>query len=132
MEQNQIKLPSNKKFGYFFSLIFFLLSIYFFNLENQNLGYTFISISLIFLFVTLVKPNSLFFLNKLWMRLGFFLGTIINPIILGILFFGLITPYGLFIKLIGRDELNIKKLKKKTFWVIRSKHLQQINFKKQF
>jgi hypothetical protein len=66
------------------------------------------------------------------MRLGFLLGKIISPIILGVIFFGLITPYGIVMRMFGRDELNLKKIKNKSYWINRSNISSQINFKKQF
>jgi hypothetical protein len=66
------------------------------------------------------------------MRFGFLLGKIISPIILGVIFFGLITPYGIIMRMFGRDELNLKKIKSKSYWIERSNISSQINFKKQF
>ena len=66
------------------------------------------------------------------MRFGQFLGVIISPIILGIIFFGLITPYSLIIKLVGRDELKLKKIKTHSHWIVRSQKSSQTDFKQQF
>ncbi len=69
-------------------------------------AYTFISTSSLLLVITLLKENLLLGLNKLWMRIGFLLGMIVSPIILGIIFFGLVTPYGVVMRIFGRDELD--------------------------
>ena len=127
-----MKLPSNKKFGYFFSFVFFIVSVYFYYNEFLTISYVFIIITTIFFTVTIINPNLLLTLNKLWMRLGFLLGKIISPIILGVIFFGLITPYGIVMRMFGRDELNLKKIKNKSYWINRSNISSQINFKKQF
>tara|TARA_Y100000022_G_scaffold112344_1_gene96985 strand:+ start:600 stop:845 length:246 start_codon:yes stop_codon:yes gene_type:complete len=78
----------------------------FFIYENMIWAYTFISTSSLLLVITLLKENLLLGLNKLWMRIGFLLGMIVSPIILGIIFFGLVTPYGVVMRIFGRDELD--------------------------
>ena len=127
-----MKLPSNKNFGYFFSLVFFIVSTYLYYNEILTISYVFIIITVIFFTVTIINANLLLPLNKLWMRFGFLLGKIISPIILGVIFFGLITPYGIIMRMFGRDELNLKKIKSKSYWIDRSNISSQINFKKQF
>ena len=131
MRAYKTKLPSNKKFGYFFSTIFLIAATYFFYIKSQTIGYVLIVIGLHFLVITLTNAGLLLPLNQLWMRFGLLLGKIINPIIMGIIFW-IIVPYGLLIRLIGRDELNLKQVKNKNYWKLRSKELSQINFKRQF
>ena len=87
---------------------------------------------LVFLVITLIHPNALTFLNKLWMQFGLLLGKIINPIILGIIFFILITPYSLVMRIFGRDELMLKFKNKKSHWKTREQLKSQTDFKKQF
>ena len=71
--------------------------------------------------------------NKLWMMLGVFLGKIISPIVIGIIFFGLFTPISLFMKLFRRDELRLKLKPSKTHWKIRNEGNSQVDaFKHQF
>ncbi|MAS00486.1 MAG: hypothetical protein CMH24_03905 [Nitrosomonadales bacterium] len=112
-----IKLPSNRKFGFFFTLIFALIGIYFFIDGPNSTSYILFTTSTLFFLITLIKPNALLPLNKLWMQFGLLLGTIINPIILGIIFFGLFTPMGLLMKLFGRDELRLKIINnRKSYW----------------
>ena len=112
MKSTHIKLPSNKKFGFFFSIVFFIASIYLFFIENIILTFLLASLGIIFLIITLIKPDTLLPLNNLWMKFGLLLSIIISPIVLGLIFFGLITPISLITRLFGRDELNLK-LKKK-------------------
>jgi|TARA_B100001939_G_C16852986_1_gene578316 hypothetical protein len=69
-------------------------------------AYTFISTSSLLLVITLLKENLLLALNKLWIRIGFLIGMIVKPIILGIIFFGLVTPYGVVMRMFGCDELD--------------------------
>ena len=66
------------------------------------------------------------------MQFGILLGKIINPIILGIIFFGIFTPYSIIMKIIGRDELRLKRIHNNSYWIIRRKSSPQTDFKKQF
>jgi hypothetical protein len=133
MKFEKIKLPSNKKFGFFFTFVFILVASYFFFLkESIIIACIFFSLSLAFLLTTFINANALFFLNKLWMRFGQLLGTIINPIVLGVIFFMLIMPYGLIMRLFGRDELRLKLKKRESHWKIREQLKYQTNFKQQF
>ena len=68
----------------------------------------------------------------MWMYLGFILGKIISPIVLGMIFFGLFTPYGIAMRMMGRDELCLKKTKKQSHWIHRSDNSLKTNFKRQF
>tara|TARA_B110001450_G_C17188520_1_gene306360 strand:+ start:60 stop:458 length:399 start_codon:yes stop_codon:yes gene_type:complete len=132
MKLTNIKLPTNKKFGYFFSGVFLLASIYFFYLKSNNVGYIFSSLTIIFIITTFLKAELLLPLNKLWMRFGLLLGMIVSPIVLGVIFFGIFTPYGFVMRIMGRDEMNLKIFLKKSYWIIRSKNSIQTNFKNQF
>ena len=105
MKFSEIELPSNRKFGFFFTFVFAVAATYFYYLANLNWTYVFIAAALIFLLVTLVKSDALLPLNKLWMRFGLLLGRIVSPIVLGVIFFGLFTPIAMFMRIIGRDEL---------------------------
>ena len=132
MNFSDVKLPSNKKFGLFFTFVFSLSSTYFYKATNVSLAYTFGVASLIFLFFTIFKDDILLPLNKLWMRFGFILGMIINPIVLGIIFFGLFMPIAFVMKLIGRDELRLKFNKKPSHWISRNELIKSESFKQQF
>ena len=113
---NELKLPSNKKFGLFFSFIFIFISSYFFFKSNFILTYIFLVVSFIFLLLGLFFPKYLSLLNKGW-----------------IIYFGLFTPIGLFRKLIGRDELNLKSEDVNTYWKKRDIiNIKQSSFKDQF
>jgi hypothetical protein len=132
MKSINIKIPTNKKFGYFFSGVFLLASIYFFYLKSNNVGYIFSSLTTIFIVITFLKAELLLPLNKLWMRFGLLLGMIVSPIVLSVIFFGIFTPYGFVMRIMGRDEMNLKIFLKKSYWIIRSKNSIQTNFKNQF
>ena len=133
MNNSDIKIPSNKKFGIFFSFIFLLFSVYFFS--NSSFYPSLISLftGLIIFMITILNDKLLLPLNKLWMKLGLCLGSIVNPIILGILFFGMFFPIGGITRLLGRDELNLKFSKNASSWkqkISDTQHKQ--NFNQQF
>jgi hypothetical protein len=126
-------LPSNKKFGSFFTVIFLLVGMYSFYLDISFIAYLSLSISACFLIISLTKSKLLYPLNKAWMSLGFLLGKIINPIIMGLIFFGIFTPISLFFKVFGRDELALKLKKKKSYWKDKQLELSQSHsFNNQF
>ena len=132
MKFSEIELPSNRKFGFFFTCVFALVSVYFLNSGNMIWVYAFISATFIFLVITLVKDELLLPLNKLWMRFGFLLGMIVSPIILGLIFFGLFMPIAIIMRLSGRDELRLKFSNKASHWITRSEPIKPESFKNQF
>ena len=133
MNFNDIELPSNRKFGFFFTTIFFLATCYTYIYDFFYSSYVLFFITLSFLIISIVKPNSLIFLNRLWMRLGFFLGMIINPIVLGLIFFGLFAPVSILTRIFGRDQLRIKIISRDTYWKNKSSEITSTHsFKNQF
>ena len=132
MKFSEVELPSNRKFGFFFTFVFTIAAAYFFYSVNMTWAYAFISAALIFLVVTLVKSDALLPLNNLWMRFGLLLGMIVNPIVLGVIFFGLFTPIAIFMRLSGRDELRLKFSQRASHWITRSELIKSESFKRQF
>lgn len=132
MKFSEIKLPSNRKFGFFFTFVFLVVAAYFYYSDNVTWAYSFIVGALLFLLVTLIKSDALLPLNKLWMRFGLLLSMIVSPIVLGVIFFGLFTPYALIMKIFGRDELRLKIKKVETHWKSRSRTMPQTDFTQQF
>ncbi len=112
-------MPTNKKFGFFFTCVFALLAMYFHFKLNTFLSIIFLLSSALFLVLSIIAPSSLNSLNKAWYLLGLLLGRIVSPIILGIIFFLLITPTAIVMRLAGRDELRIKKRLSKSYWITR-------------
>ncbi len=127
MKNQKIDLPENKKFGFFFSFIFLLVCIYFYFTANQSLAYIFLSLSFVFLSVSLSKPQILKPLNKLWFQFGMLLSRIISPIVLGIIFFIILSPVAILTRAFGRDILKLKKGNDNSYWRQRLKS----NFEKQ-
>jgi len=132
MKFSEIELPSNKKFGFFFTFIFAAAAAYFYNSENMTWSLVFVAISFIFLLITMMSDSLLLPLNKLWMRFGFLLGMIISPLVLGLIFFGLFTPIATLMRLSGRDQLRLKFYNKSSHWILRSDPIKSESFKNQF
>ena len=131
MKSTDIELPSNKKFGYFITILFAIFAFYFYT-QKSPWAYLSITISLLFFLVTLIKSDALLPLNRLWMRFGILLGMIVSPIVLGIIFFGLFTPIAILMRLIGRDELKLKPSHIASHWILRSESIKVESFKHQF
>ena len=132
MKLSETKLPSNKKFGFFFGFVFAIAAAYFYDAASVTLAHTFFALSLAFLLVTLVNADLLLPLNKIWMRFGLLLSMIVSPIILGVIFFGLFTPMAFVMRLSGRDELRLKFRNQPSHWIPRSEPIKPESFKQQF
>lgn len=116
MKFSEIELPSNKKFGFFLSSISTFITIYFFYIGYLYLFYFFCFLSTLIIILSLTKNYLFLPINKLWMRFGFILGIIISPIILGLIFFILISPISIFMRICRRDELCLKMKNNLTHW----------------
>jgi hypothetical protein len=114
-------LPSERKFGVLFAVIFTLLAAYaVYSGWRPVLTMASIVAALAFGITAFVAPQILAPLNRLWFELGILLGKIVSPIVLGIIFFGLITPVGIITRLCGRDELRLRRRVTTTYWVERA------------
>ena len=110
-------LPSNKKFGLLFFGVFFALALFAYSKNEASLIIALLLfLSGFFLISSFFYQGLLSPLNKAWFMLGLALGKIVSPIVLGIIFFGLITPIALIARLLGRDELKLKRPKKSSYW----------------
>tara|TARA_B100001769_G_scaffold31156_1_gene20456 strand:- start:24 stop:410 length:387 start_codon:yes stop_codon:yes gene_type:complete len=114
--QQKIKLPSNKNFGIVFSIVFLIIAVWPLLSQNDIRIWSLI-ISGIFLVLGLINSKLLLPLNKIWFKFGIFLGNFIAPIVMGIIYFMVVTPTGLIMKLLGKDLLNLKKSNKDTYWI---------------
>ena len=101
MAFKDIKLPSNKKFALFFSLVFSIIGLYLFYKGLSRYGSLSLVVASLFLCIAFIKPALVSPLNKAWMFIGFAMGKIISPLILGGIFFLLITPLALILKISG-------------------------------
>ena len=114
--KNEIKISSNKSFGIVFFIVFVLIGLYPL-LNGNDVRIWSIIISFVFLILGILNSKILSPLNKLWFKFGLFLGSIISPIIMGFIFFLVVTPISLLMRIIGKDVLNLKKNKKKSYWI---------------
>ena len=133
MQEINKLMPSNKKFGFFFSFIFSCSFLYTFFYEHEFWYQAFLILAVITFFTALFFPKLLYPVNKLWFLFGLLLGKIISPIVLGAMFFLMITPISLVLRIFGRDELKLKKTNIKSYWVTRSNVLiESESFRNQF
>ena len=111
-----IKISSNKSFGIVFFIVFLIIAIYPL-INNGDIRIWSLVISIIFLILGLINSKLLTPLNKLWFKFGIFLGKLISPIIMGIIFFFVVTPIGLLLRIFDKDVLNLKKSNAKSYWI---------------
>ena len=121
LQESKIKTSSNRNFGLVFFFVFLIVSLWPL-LNGEPFRIWSIVIAIIFLILGLMNSNLLTPLNILWFKFGLFLGSIVSPIVMGIVFFLVITPTGFVMKIMGKDLLNKKKDNdKKSYWINRSK-----------
>jgi len=104
---DDIKIGSNRSFGIVFFVVFLIIATYPL-INGDELRLWSLIISIVFLFLGLVNSKILNPLNKLWFKFGIFLGKIISPLVMGIIFFLVVTPIGLLMRLLNKDLLNLK------------------------
>ena len=115
-QTEEIKLGSNRSFGIVFFIVFLLISLY--PLLNEgHLRIWSLIISFIFLILGLLNSKLLTPLNKIWFKFGILLGKLISPLVMGIIFFLVVTPIGLLMRMIGKDLLNLRFNTKKSYWI---------------
>jgi len=112
-------MPSNIKFGWFFSAVFAMIALYSFSQQMNTFALATTIVCVLLVATTFSAPQLLTPLNRFWYALGMLLGKVISPIVLGAMFFVLITPIALITRLFGRDELKIKKSFVQSYWVER-------------
>ena len=113
---DEIKISSNRSFGIVFFIVFLLISIYPL-LNDDHLRIWSLIISIVFLILGLLNSKILFPLNKIWFKFGILLGKIISPLIMGLIFFVVVTPIGLLMRLFNKDLINLKFNKSKSYWI---------------
>ena len=116
MKNTEIKISSNKSFGVVFFIVFLLIAIYPL-INNGELRIWALVIAIIFFILGLIDTKVLTPLNKLWFKFGLLLGKIVSPLIMGIIFFFIVTPTAFIMRIIGKDLLNLKFSNKKTYWI---------------
>ena len=126
---DKIEISSNKSFGIVFFIVFFLVATYPI-LNNQDIRVWSLLISIIFLVLGLLNSTILNPLNRIWFKFGLFLGKIISPIIMGFIFFFVVTPIGILMRFLKKDLLHLKFNNKETYWI--EKNSNKSKMKNQF
>ncbi len=111
-----VKLPSNKSFGIVFAAFFLIISFWPM-LNGSEIRIWSLIIAVIFFILGLINSKIITPLNRLWFKFGLMLGKIVSPIVLGIVFFLVVTPTGIIMRLIGKDSLNLKKKNYESYWI---------------
>ena len=116
MKNTEIRISSNKSFGVVFFIVFLIVSIYPL-INNGELRIWSLITAIIFLILGLINSKVLTPFNKIWFKFGLLLGKVISPLIMGIIFFIVVTPTALIMRIIGKDLLNLKFNNKKSYWI---------------
>jgi hypothetical protein len=119
---------NNITFGILFFILFLIIGIYPIK-SSGTVRIWSIIFSLVFLTITIIRPNLFTFLNKLWIKLGILLGKIITPIVMGLIFFFVVTPTGIIVRILKKDVMGLKR-GVSTYWINRKHKVQSM--KKQF
>ena len=113
---DDVKISSNRSFGIVFFVVFLLVALYPL-IHAEEIRLWSLIISIIFLILGLLNSKILGPLNKIWFKFGILLGKIVSPLIMGIIFFLVVTPIGFIMRLLGKDVLNLKYNKNKSYWI---------------
>ena len=116
MEDKKIKIGSNRSFGVVFFIVFLVVALLPL-LNGNSIRIWSIILSLIFLILGLLNSNILFPLNRIWFKFGIILGSIVSPIVMSLVFFLVVTPTSLILRLFKKDILSLKKNDNNTYWV---------------
>ena len=113
---DDVKISSNRSFGIVFFVVFLIIAL--FPLINDgNIRLWSLFVSLAFLVLGLLNSKFLSPLNKIWFKFGLFLGKIISPMVMGLIFFFVVTPIGILMRILKKDLLNLKMNNNKSYWI---------------
>ena len=116
---DEVKIGSNKSFGIVFFIVFLIIAAYPLLSQNEVRLWSLI-ISIIFLILGLLNSKLLTPLNKIWFKFGLLLGKVVSPLVMGLIFFFVVTPIGILMRMLKKDLLNLKFNKKTTYWIEKS------------
>lgn len=123
---NELQIGSNRSFGIIFFVVFMTVALWpILNSENVRI-WSFI-ISIFFLFLGILNSKLLTPLNKLWMKFGFLLGKVVSPVVMAVIYFGVVTPTGLIMKILGKDILKLNKNNNNSYWEKKDKSISNMN-----
>ena len=119
-KEEEIKVSSDRSFGIVFTLVFLAVGVWVVS-GGQSKGWLFFVSAALFLVVAIARPSILGPLNRAWAKLGLLLGQVFNPILLGVVFFLVVTPMAVIRRLLGKDSLHLKsKSNLESYWIDRS------------
>ena len=124
-----MKQSSEKSFGILFFIIFILIALWPL-LSGEPIKVWALVLSIFFLVITFLKRDLLKPLNKIWIKFGELLGKIIAPIVMASIFFFVLTPISIIVRLCGKDLLKLKDSKENSYWIKREKNINSMD--KQF
>ena len=128
--ESKIKISSNRSFGLVFFVVFLIVALWPLK-SGEDIRIWSLALSIIFFSLGILNFKLLTPLNKLWFKFGILLGSIVSPIVMGIVFFLVVTPTSIIMRLLGKDLLKTTKTKSiSTYWMKRDK--KQTSMKKQF
>lgn len=111
---------SEKSFGIVFSIVFLIVALYPL-IDSRGFHLWALIVSIIFLLLAFIAPKALSLPNKLWIKFGILLGSIIAPIVMAFVYFITVLPIGLIMRLLGKDLLKQKLDKNvKSYWIERT------------
>ena len=127
---SKIKISSNRSFGLLFFVIFLIVALWPLK-SGEDIRLWSLVLSIIFFILGVFNSKLLTPLNKLWFKFGILLGSIVSPLVMGIVYFLVVTPTGILMRILGKDLLKTSKVKNtSTYWIKRDK--QHSTMKKQF
>ena len=126
---DEIKIGSNRSFGIVFFTVFLIIATYPL-INNGDIRIWSLILSLVFLILGLLNSKILYPLNKIWFKFGLLLGKLVSPLIMAIIFFLVVTPIGILMRILNKDLLNLKFNKSKSYWI--EKNEQKSKMKNQF
>jgi hypothetical protein len=106
-EEEEVKVSSDRSFGVVFTIVFLALGVWLVS-GGRSWGWICLAIAAILFVITLVRPSILSLLNRAWFNFGLLLSRVVNPIILGVVFFLVVTPIAFIRRLLGKDSLHLK------------------------
>ena len=124
-----IKRKEEITFGILFFILFFIIALYPYLKSGGEIRIWSVVLSLVFLIITIIRPNLLTFINRLWVKFGLLLGKVISPIIMGLVFFFVVAHVGIIVKILKKDVMGLNR-GKSSYWINRKDKLQTM--KKQF
>ncbi|PCK08158.1 MAG: hypothetical protein COA42_10575 [Alteromonadaceae bacterium] len=128
----EVKMGSERSFGWVFAAVFAIIAglAYY---KSGKILYWSVGVAVVLGVITLIKPSLFKPFNFVWFKFGMLLGHIIAPLVMMLIFFLVVTPIGLLMRLFGKDPLRLKrKADQNTYWITRPPESSDSSMKNQF